>query len=248
MSGHSKWNTIKRKKGAADAKRGAIFTRHSKEITFSARSGGGDIDMNPSLRLAVKKAKADNMPAANIDRAIKKGTGDLPGIKYEDYIYEGYGPGGVAIMMEIMTDNKNRTVPDIRHIMSKNGGNLGESGCVNWMFEKKGTFTISKDGVDEDELLEISLDLGVEDFNSDMDDVFLIETSPDDFGNISKGLEDAGFDLQGEVGLVPINMVKVSGGDVSQLLSLLELLENHEDIQKVYSNFDLDEAEMDRLS
>lgn len=248
MSGHSKWNTIKRKKGAADAKRGVIFTRHSKEITFSARSGGGDIDMNPSLRLAVKKAKADNMPAANIDRAIKKGTGDLPGVKYEDYIYEGYGPGGVAIMMEIMTDNKNRTVPDIRHIMSKNGGNLGESGCVNWMFEKKGTFTISKDGVDEDELLEISLDLGVEDFNSDMDDVFLIETSPDDFGNISKGLEDAGFDLQGEVGLVPINMVKVSGGDVSQLLSLLELLENHEDIQKVYSNFDLDEAEMDRLS
>jgi len=248
MSGHSKWNTIKRKKGAADAKRGAIFTRHSKEITFSARSGGGDIDMNPSLRLAVKKAKADNMPAANIDRAIKKGTGDLPGVKYEDYIYEGYGPGGVAIMMEIMTDNKNRTVPDIRHIMSKNGGNLGESGCVNWMFEKKGTFTISKDGVDEDELLEISLDLGVEDFNSDMDDVFLIETSPDDFGNISKGLEDAGFDLQGEVGLVPINMVKVSGGDVSQLLSLLELLENHEDIQKVYSNFDLDEAEMDRIS
>jgi len=248
MSGHSKWNTIKRKKGAADAKRGAIFTRHSKEITFSARSGGGDIDMNPSLRLAVKKAKADNMPAANIDRAIKKGTGDLPGVKYEDYIYEGYGPGGVAIMMEIMTDNKNRTVPDIRHIMSKNGGNLGESGCVNWMFEKKGTFTISKDGVDEDELLEISLDLGVEDFNSDTDDVFLIETSPDDFGNISKGLEDAGFDLQGEVGLVPINMVKVSGGDVTQLLSLLELLENHEDIQKVYSNFDLDEAEMDRLS
>lgn len=248
MSGHSKWNTIKRKKGAADAKRGAIFTRHSKEITFSARSGGGDIDMNPSLRLAVKKAKADNMPAANIDRAIKKGTGDLPGVKYEDYIYEGYGPGGVAIMMEIMTDNKNRTVPDIRHIMSKNGGNLGESGCVNWMFEKKGTFTISKDGVDEDELLEISLDLGVEDFNSDTDDVFLIETSPDDFGNISKGLEDAGFDLQGEVGLVPINMVKVSGGDASQLLSLLELLENHEDIQKVYSNFDLDEAEMDRLS
>ncbi|MDB4610174.1 YebC/PmpR family DNA-binding transcriptional regulator, partial [Verrucomicrobia bacterium] len=217
-------------------------------ITFSARSGGGDIDMNPSLRLAVKKAKADNMPAANIDRAIKKGTGDLPGVKYEDYIYEGYGPGGVAIMMEIMTDNKNRTVPDIRHIMSKNGGNLGESGCVNWMFEKKGTFTISKDGVDEDELLEISLDLGVEDFNSDTDDVFLIETSPDDFGNISKGLEDAGFDLQGEVGLVPINMVKVSGGDVSQLLILLELLENHEDIQKVYSNFDLDEAEMDRLS
>ena len=248
MSGHSKWNTIKRKKGAADAKRGAIFTRHSKEITLSARSGGGDIEMNPSLRLAVKKAKADNMPAANIDRAIKKGTGDLPGVKYEDYVYEGYGPGGVAIMMEIMTENKNRTVPDIRHIMSKNGGNLGESGCVNWMFEKKGTFTISKKGVDEDALLETLLDLGAEDFNSDADDVFVIETSPDNFGNMSKGLEDADFDVEGEVGLVPINMVKVSGGDVSQLLNLLELLEDYEDIQKVYSNFDIDEAEMEKLS
>ena len=248
MSGHSKWNTIKRKKGVADAKRGAIFTRHSKEITLSARSGGGDIEMNPSLRLAVKKAKADNMPAANIDRAIKKGTGDLPGVKYEDYVYEGYGPGGVAIMMEIMTENKNRTVPDIRHIMSKNGGNLGESGCVNWMFEKKGTFTISKKGVDEDALLETLLDLGAEDFNSDSDDVFVIETSPDNFGNMSKGLEDADFDVEGEVGLVPINMVKVSGGDVSQLLNLLELLEDYEDIQKVYSNFDLDEAEMEKLS
>jgi YebC/PmpR family DNA-binding regulatory protein len=195
--------------------------------------------MNPSLRLVVKKAKSDNMPAANIDRAIKKGTGDLPGIKYEDYVYEGYGPGGVAIMMEIMTDNKNRTVPDIRHIMSKNGGNLGESGCVNWMFEKKGTFTIFKNGVDEDGLLETSLDLGAEDFNSDADDVFIIETSPDDFGNMSKGLEDAGFDVEGEVGLVPINTVKISGGDVSQLLNLLELLEDHEDIQKVYSNFSI---------
>ncbi len=248
MSGHSKWNTIKRKKGALDAKRGVIFTRHSKEITLSARAGGGDIEMNPSLRLAVKKAKADNMPAANIERAIKKGTGDLPGVKFEDYIYEGYGPGGVAIMMEIMTENKNRTVPDIRHMMSKNGGNLGESGCVNWMFEKKGTFTILKNGVDEDSLLETSLDLGAEDFNSDADDVFVIETSPDDFGNMSQGLEDAGFEVEGEVGLIPINTVKVSGGDVSQLLKLLELLEDHEDIQKVYSNFDLDDEEMEKLA
>jgi len=247
MSGHSKWNTIKRKKGVADAKRGAIFTRHSKEITLSARTGGGDLEMNPSLRLAIKKAKADNMPVANIERAIKKGTGDLPGVKYEDYVYEGYGPGGVAIMMEIMTDNKNRTVPDIRHMMSKNGGNLGESGCVNWMFEKKGTFSISKAGVDEDILLGTSLDLGAEDFNADSEDVFVIETAPDDFGKMSQGLEDAGFDVEGEVGLVPINTVKVSGGDVSQLLKLLELLEDHEDIQKVYSNFDLDEAEMEKL-
>jgi YebC/PmpR family DNA-binding regulatory protein len=215
---------------------------------LSARAGGGDIEMNPSLRLAVKKAKADNMPAANIERAIKKGTGDLPGVKYEDYIYEGYGPGGVAIMMEIMTENKNRTVPDIRHMMSKNGGNLGESGCVNWMFEKKGTFTILKNGVDEDSLLETSLDLGAEDFNSDADDVYVIETSPDDFGNMSQGLEDAGFEVEGEVGLIPINTVKVSGGDVSQLLKLLELLEDHEDIQKVYSNFDLDDEEMEKLA
>ena len=248
MSGHSKWNTIKRKKGATDAKRGALFTRHSKEITLSSRSGGGEIEMNPSLRLAVKKAKADNMPATNIERAIKKGTGDLPGVKYEDYVYEGYGPGGVAIMMEIMTENKNRTVPDIRHIMSKNGGNLGESGCVNWMFEKKGTFTILRNGVDEDSLLEISLDLGAEDFNSDADDVFIIETSPDEFGSMSQGLESAGFNVEGEVGLVAINTVKVTGSDVVQLLNLLELLEDHEDIQKVYSNFDLDEEEMEKLA
>ena len=248
MSGHSKWSTIKRKKGAADAKRGAIFTRHSKEITLAARTGGGDVDMNPSLRLAVKKAKADNMPLSNIERAIKKGTGDLPGIKYDDYVYEGYGPGGVAIMMEIMTDNKNRTVPDIRHIMSKNGGNLGESGCVNWMFEKKGTFTIPKDGLDEDFLLETLLDLGAEDFNSESEEVVTIQVSPDDFGIVSEGLESASFNVEGEIGLVPINTIKVSGSDIKPLITLLDLLENHEDIQKVYSNFDLDEEEMEKLS
>ena len=246
MSGHSKWNTIKRKKGAADAKRGAIFTRHSKEITFSARSGGGDIDMNPSLRLAVKKAKADNMPAANIDRAIKKGTGDLPGVKYEDYIYEGYGPGGVAIMMEIMTDNKNRTVPDIRHIMSKNGGNLGESGCVNWMFEKKGTISISKSNIDEESLLEISLELEIDDFN-DEDEVIIITTSPEKFGEVSLQLEKEGFEIEGEVGLSPINLVNIAGTEAKQLLQLLEKLEENEDIQKVYSNFDLDEAELSSI-
>ena len=167
MSGHSKWSTIKRKKGVADAKRGAVFTQVSKDIALSAREGGGDPEMNPALRLAIKKAKASNMPSANIERAINKGTGNLPGVKYENYVYEGYGPGGVAIMMEVMTDNKNRTVPDIRHIMSKNGGNLGESGCVNWMFEKKGTITLDKKGVDEDEVLEKSLELGVDDFTSD---------------------------------------------------------------------------------
>ena len=248
MSGHSKWSTIKRKKGAADAKRGAIFTRHSKEITLAAREGGGDIDMNPTLRLAVKKAKSDNMPAANIDRAIKKGTGDLPGVKYENYVYEGYGPGGVAIMMEIMTDNKNRTVPDIRHIMSKNGGNLGESGCVNWMFEKKGTISINKNNVDEEQLLDASLELGAEDFNTEDDENFIIETTPENFGGISEGLESQGFDVEGEVGLVPINTINVSGNDVKQLLKLMDLLEEHEDIQKVYSNFEIDESQLQELA
>ena len=246
MSGHSKWSTIKRKKGAADAKRGAAFTQVSKDITLAAREGGGDYEMNPALRLAIKKAKAVNMPSANIERAINKGIGNLPGMKYENYIYEGYGPGGVAIMMEVMTDNKNRTVPDIRHIMSKNGGNLGESGCVNWMFEKKGTITLNKRSVDEDVVLEKSLELGADDFGSD-NDVIEITTSPELFGDVSDGLEKEGYEIEGEVGLSPINSVNVSGADAKQLLQLLEKLEENEDIQKVYSNFDLDESELGSL-
>jgi len=246
MSGHSKWSTIKRKKGAADAKRGAAFTQVSKDITLAAREGGGDYEMNPALRLAIKKAKAVNMPSANIERAINKGIGNLPGVKYENYVYEGYGPGGVAIMMEVMTDNKNRTVPDIRHIMSKNGGNLGESGCVNWMFEKKGTITLNKRSVDEDVVLEKSLELGADDFGSD-NDVIEITTSPELFGDVSDGLEKEGYEIEGEVGLSPINSVNVSGADAKQLLQLLEKLEENEDIQKVYSNFDLDESELGSL-
>ena len=246
MSGHSKWSTIKRKKGAADARRGAAFTQVSKDITLAAREGGGDYEMNPALRLAIKKAKAVNMPSANIERAINKGIGNLPGVKYENYVYEGYGPGGVAIMMEVMTDNKNRTVPDIRHIMSKNGGNLGESGCVNWMFEKKGTITLNKNGVDEDIVLEKSLELGADDFGSD-NDVIEITTSPELFGDVSDGLEKEGYEIEGEVGLSPINSVNVSGADAKQLLQLLEKLEENEDIQKVYSNFDLDESELGSL-
>jgi|TARA_B100000745_G_scaffold276476_1_gene206470 YebC/PmpR family DNA-binding regulatory protein len=246
MSGHSKWSTIKRKKGVADAKRGVAFTQVSKDITLAAREGGGDYEMNPALRLAIKKAKAVNMPSANIERAINKGIGNLPGVKYENYVYEGYGPGGVAIMMEVMTDNKNRTVPDIRHIMSKNGGNLGESGCVNWMFEKKGTITLNKIGVDEDIVLEKSLELGADDFGSD-NDVIEITTSPELFGDVSDGLEKEGYEIEGEVGLSPINSVNVSGADAKQLLQLLEKLEENEDIQKVYSNFDLDESELGSL-
>jgi len=246
MSGHSKWSTIKRKKGVADAKRGAAFTQVSKDITLAAREGGGDYEMNPALRLAIKKAKAVNMPLVNIERAINKGIGNLPGVKYENYVYEGYGPGGVAIMMEVMTDNKNRTVPDIRHIMSKNGGNLGESGCVNWMFEKKGTITLNKNGVDEDIVLEKSLELGADDFGFD-NDIIEITTSPELFGDISDGLEKEGYEREGEVGLSPINSVNVSGADAKQLLQLLEKLEENEDIQKVYSNFDLDESELGSL-
>ena len=240
MSGHSKWSTIKRKKGAADAKRGAIFTRLSKDIALASREGGGDMDMNPALRLAVKKAKAANMPSANIDKAIKKGTGDLPGVKFENYVYEGYGPSGVAIMMEVMTDNKNRTVPEIRHIMSKNGGNLGESGCVNWMFEKKGTISISRsNSINEDELMEYSIDIGAEDFNSE-EDFFEIVAQPEDFGGIIKSLDDKGYEYEGEIGLVPTNMVKVSESDATSIIKLLELLEDHDDIQKIYSNFEVE--------
>tara|TARA_Y100000588_G_C14137984_1_gene874722 strand:- start:395 stop:1138 length:744 start_codon:yes stop_codon:yes gene_type:complete len=246
MSGHSKWSTIKRKKGAADAKRGVVFTQISKDITLAAREGGGDSEMNPTLRLAIKKAKAANMPSANIERAINKGTGNLPGMKYENYVYEGYGPGGVAIMMEVMTENKNRTVPDIRHIMSKNGGNLGESGCVNWMFEKKGTITINKQGIDEDTVLEKSLELGADDFEAG-NDVIEITTTPEIFGTVSEGLENEGYEIEGEVGLSPINSVNISGSDAKQLLQLLEKLEENEDIQKVYSNFDLDESELGSL-
>ena len=246
MSGHSKWSTIKRKKGAADAKRGVVFTQVSKDIALAAREGGSDPEMNPALRLSIKRAKAANMPSANIERAINKGSGNLPGVKYENYIYEGYGPGGVAIMMEVMTDNKNRTVPDIRHIMSKNGGNLGESGCVNWMFEKKGTITLIKEGVDENFVLEKSLELGADDFESE-NDVIEITTSPEAFGDISNGLEKEGFEIEGEVGLIPINSINVRGNDAQQLLQLLEKLEDHEDIQKVYSNFDLDESEIGSL-
>jgi YebC/PmpR family DNA-binding regulatory protein len=239
MSGHSKWSTIKRKKGAADAKRGAIFTRLSKDITLASREGGGDIEMNPTLRLAVKKAKNSNMPSANIEKAIKKGTGDIPGIKYENYIYEGYGPLGVAIMMEVMTDNKNRTVPEIRHIMSKNGGNLGESGCVNWMFEKKGTIVVNlSEDMDEENLIELIIELEAEDFSSE-GSIFEIITNPDSFEEMIEALDKNNYDVEGDIGLVPINTVKISEDDSRSIIKLLEILEDHEDVQKLYSNFEV---------
>jgi YebC/PmpR family DNA-binding regulatory protein len=238
MSGHSKWSTIKRKKGAADAKRGVLFTRLSKDITVAARAGGGDPGMNPTLRLAVKKAKSANMPVANIDRAIKKGTGDLPGVKYEDSIYECYGPSGVAILLEVLTDNKNRTVSEIKNILSKNGGNLGESGCVNWMFEKKGTITISKNNVDEEKVLEF-LEYDIEDFESD-DDFYVITTLPENFDTVSKNIEAADIEIDGEVGLTASNIVKVSSEESNKILNLLEQLDSHDDIQKVHTNFEIE--------
>ena len=234
MSGHSKWSTIKRKKGAADAKRGAIFTRLSKDITLAARDLGGNPDMNPSLRLAIKKAKSSNMPIANIERAIKKGTGDLPGIKYDDIIYECYGPSGVAIILECLTDNKKRTVSEIKNILSKSGGNLGESGCVNWMFEKKGTITILKNDISEDKLF----DLEIEDFEVS-DEHYILTTTPDNFGSVSNSLEKFNINIEGEVGLVPKNTVEISSSSSSKVLNLIEQLDDHDDIQKVHSNFEI---------
>ncbi len=248
MSGHSKWSTIKRKKAANDAKKGAAFTRVSKDITLAAREGGGDPEMNAALRLAIKSAKAVNMPASNIERAIKKGTGDLPGMKYVDYVYEGYGPGGVAIMMDVMTDNKNRTVPEIRHIMEKNGGKLGEPGCVNWMFDKRGTILIKSESVDEESLLELVLENGAEDFEVE-NDYFLITTKPENFEPVVSCLESSQYNIDSsEIALHPNNTIKVGGADASQLLKLLDLLEDSDDIQKVHSNFDIDEAELTEVS
>ena len=234
MSGHSKWSTIKRKKGAADAKRGAIFTRLSKDITLAARDSGGNPDMNPSLRLAIKKAKAANMPVANIERAIKKGTGDLPGIKYDDIIYECYGPNGVAIILECLTDNKKRTVSEIKNILTKSGGNLGESGCVNWMFEKKGTITLSKNDVKEDMIF----DLDIEDFSIE-ENQYILTVVPEKFGSISNILEQKNINIDGEVGLVPKNIVEVNSEDSSKILNLIDQLDSHDDIQKVHSNFEI---------
>ena len=239
MSGHSKWSTIKRKKGAADAKRGVIFTRISKDITIASKDGGGNPDMNPSLRLAIKKAKAANMPAANIERAIKKGTGELPGIKYEDFIYEGYGPSSVAIMIQVMTDNKNRTFPEIRNIMTKNNGSIGSSGCVNWIFEKKGTFEISIDNISEDNLMKILDNLPIEDIIFE-DEFYEILVTPDDFETVSNVFDENNINYDGEITLLPSNTVKISDSDLNKVVKLLELLEDHEDVQKVYSNFEVE--------
>jgi YebC/PmpR family DNA-binding regulatory protein len=248
MSGHSKWSTIKRKKGAADAKRGKVFTKIIKEIIIAARSGGGDMNANPRLRTAVLAAKAENMPRDNIDRAIKKGTGELEGVNYEEFTYEGYGPGGVAMLLEVLTDNKNRTVADVRHIFSKQNGNLGEAGCVSWMFEKKGLISFDKTGVDEDRLIEVALDAGALDVK-DTGKEFDVTTPPGTFEEVKKKLETTGFkSTYGEVTMVPQTTVRLSGKEAEQMLRLMEGLEDSDDVQKVYANFDIADEEMERLS
>ena len=239
MSGHSKWSTIKRKKGAKDAKRGAIFTRLGKDITLAARDGGGDIAMNANLRLAGKKAKAANMPNDNINRAIKKGTGELGGQQYESYIYEGYGPHGVALLIEVLSDNKNRTVPEIRHLLTKNNGNLGESGCVSWMFEKKGIILINKKNLKEEQFLEDLLELGIESYE-ELDDEYELLVNPDEFPTIIESLENKNYNLEGNISLIPINFVSVSNNKIDSILNLITALEEHEDVQKVHANISIE--------
>ena len=238
MSGHSKWATIKHKKAATDAKRGSLFTKLIKEITVAAR-GGGKPDTNPRLRVAIERAKESSMPADNIERAIKKGTGELEGISYEDIALEGYGPGGVAIYIEGVSDNKNRTTSEIRTIFSKRGGNMAGAGSVSWMFEKKGYIVVSKKTVDEDKLMGIVLDAGAEDLVVEEEN-FAVKISPADFFKVKKALEDNSIKIESsEVTLVPKSTVKVAGDDAKKILDLIDAIEEHEDVQNVYANFDI---------
>lgn len=249
MSGHSKWSTIKRKKGKADAERGRIFTRLIKEIVVAARQGGGDSDANPRLRTAVNAAKAANMPASNIERAIKKGTGDLPGATYEEHTYEGYGQAGVAVFIEALTDNKNRTTAEVRHIFSKYGGNLGENGCVAWLFDPKGVITVPKEGVDEEKLFEAAIEAGAEDVNTESDDAYVVTSAIGDLDAVADGIESAGVPVQArEYDKIPQNTVLVNEDQATKIMRLLEMLEDNDDVQKVYSNFDIDPDVIERLS
>ncbi|MGI8668342.1 MAG: YebC/PmpR family DNA-binding transcriptional regulator [Aridibacter sp.] len=244
MSGHSKWSSIKHKKGAADAKRGKIFTRLAREITVAARDAGGDADMNPRLRKAVSDAKSQNMPNDNIDRAVKRGTGEIEGVSYDEITYEAYGPGGVAILIETMTDNRNRTVAELRHLLSKNNGNLGESGSVSYMFERKGYIVVDKDKKSEEELFEIAIEAGAEDLKQD-DDNFEIFTEQDTFEEVKKAVEDAGIEPEvAEISMIPQTYVKVEGSDAKSMLKLYEVIDDHDDVQNVYANFDIDDADL----
>jgi len=240
MSGHNKWSTIKHKKGAADAKRGKIFTRIIKEMTIAARLGGGDAEGNPRLRAAVAEAKANNMPKDNIERAIKRGTGEIEGASYEEVTYEGYGPGGVAIIVEALTDNGNRTTPEIRSRFEKNGGNLGTPGSVKFQFERKGYFAVEKNAADEDKLMEIALEAGADDLQTDDPDAFEIYTSPETFEAVRQALEKNKIaTVEAKLGMIPANYVSLDEAKSKQVMRLLEELDDHDDVQNVWSNFDI---------
>ncbi|HML79788.1 YebC/PmpR family DNA-binding transcriptional regulator [Geobacter sulfurreducens] len=246
MSGHNKWSTIRHKKGAADAKRGKVFTKLIKEITVAAKIGGGDPNGNPRLRAAVDKAKGENMPKDNIERAIKKGTGELEGVSYEEIIYEGYGPGGVAVLVECMTDNRNRTVGEVRSTFTKCNGNMGEAGCVSWMFDKKGLIVLSKD-VDFEKLFETALEAGADDV-ADEEEQYEVLTDPAAFIDVREALEKAGFPFESaEITMIPQTMVKLDGKNAENMLKLMDRLEDNDDVQNVYANFDISTEEMEKL-
>ncbi|HHS14403.1 MAG TPA: YebC/PmpR family DNA-binding transcriptional regulator [bacterium] len=240
MSGHSKWSTIKHKKEKQDAQRGKMFTKLIREITTAAREGGGDESANSRLRTAILAAKAANMPQVNIEKAVKKGTGELPGVVYEEKTYEGYGPGGVAILVETLTDNTNRTTSEVRHLLSKYGGNLGETGCVSWMFETRGLITVDKQTIDEEKLMEISIEAGAVDMSGE-DEVYEIITTTEGFANVKEILAEKGVDiLSDEITKIPKSNVHVEGKQAGQVLKLVEALEDSDDVQQVYANFDMD--------
>lgn len=248
MSGHSKWSKVKHIKAVQDVKKGKIFTKIIKEITVAAKLGGGDADGNPRLRAAVQAAKQANMPADNIKRAIQKGTGELPGVTYDEIAYEGYGPGGVAILVEAMTDNKNRTVSELRHVFSRNNGNMGEAGCVAWMFSKRGSIVVEKEAVSEEKLMEIALDFGAEDIQEDSGN-FEVLMAPENFESVHDALQKNEIAMvSAEVAMVPQTSIKLTGKDAQQLMKLLEALEDHDDVQKVWANFDIEEEELVQLA
>jgi len=247
MAGHSKWANIKRRKGAVDAARGKVFTKLNKEIMVAAKIGGGDADANPRLRLAITKARAANMPMQNIERAIKKGTGDLDGVNYEEIIYEGYGPAGVAILVETLTDNRNRTVSDVRHSFTKYNGNLGETGCVSWMFEMKAYFVFSQDDTDGDTLVEIALEAGAEDIKEEGPD-YEVLGPPEAFDTMKSAFDEAGLSYQAaEVTLIPQNTVNLDDKQAETTLKLVEALEDSDDVQKVHANFDISDDIMEKM-
>lgn len=248
MSGHSKWAGIKHKKAANDAKRGKIFSKIIKELTIASRIGGGDPSGNPRLRLAMDKAKEANMPNDNVKKAIQRGTGEIPGISYEEFVYEGYGPGGVALIVEVTTDNKNRSSSEIRSLFSKHGGNMGEAGCVGWMFNKKGVLTVNKKNYNEDELMELVINAGAEDFKSDDEEVYEIITEPESLETVKKVLTDKNIAIESaEITRLPQTYIKLEGKQAEQMLRLMDALDNSEDVQNIFANFDIPKEILDKI-